>query len=104
MINYNEFDLKQYPLFSAILKHYGLQEISDEQVWYVAKQDTEIPVFENILLDLTLEKIALYLRNKHPGIEVEAYVNCADSSLSVNYQKIDSLNELKWAIKEFESG
>ena len=99
MINYNEFDLNQYPVFLAILKHYRLPGISDEEVWYVARKETEIPVFENILLDLTLEKITSYLTNKYPGIEVETDVNCADSSLSVNYQKIDSLKELKLVIK-----
>jgi len=57
MIHYNTYDLHKAPKYIDIIEFLGGTEIRDDHVWAIARESHDIPVFENIWYQITLNEI-----------------------------------------------
>lgn len=87
MINYNEGDLHNYPLFKAIIEKLGGDEITERQVWDEARGYLDYPCFENILYELSEthinELIVAKLEDTDIEFKLQFYINAGDTHISV---------------------
>jgi hypothetical protein len=101
MIHYNDYDLYKYKDFTKIQKFLGGKEIENEQIWDIARESKEIPIFENILYYETLRDIQCRAKEEY-NLDLEFYINSRDTHLynvkNVEYQEILELEDLKEAI------
>jgi len=100
MIRYNENDLIKLDGYNDILGHLGESPVEDEEVWSIARQYEEEPIFENILLELTLDKIENALSKKFGLEDVNHYVNSMDTHLYVESDEIWDWEDLENFLKE----
>ncbi len=102
MINYNHYDLHMSDIYCNILEHLGGSVPTDEEVWEVARQDEEIPVFENIMYDMTLNRIEDELAVKCPDVFIRWYVNSRDTHLYINTKEVYDLDTFKTIMEEIK--
>jgi len=98
MINYNDFDLgKRYDVFEEIISFLGGDPVDDNDVWDEAKESKEIPVFENILLKQTLERIEKLTESNFYGRyeKLHYFINASDTHLYINDEEVSTLTEFK---------
>jgi hypothetical protein len=73
---------------SPILEYLGVEVPSDEEVWSQARKSEDLPNFENILIEMSFNRLESAIRETYPDVsddmDFEAFVNAADSSFSVN--------------------
>ncbi len=86
MINYNDGDLTSLEGWETILNHYNIPTIDDDEVWELARLSKEQPIFENILLSLTADRIRDLCDDM--GIECTSYINCMDSHIWIGDDEI----------------
>ena len=112
MINYNNNDLEIYPLFSNILKNVlKVDTVEDQEVWEEARGYLNPPNFENILLELTRDKIlsSLYgkleeemtdeqFENFENSFKIQFNIDGRASSLSINGDDIYTSSDFKMAV------
>ena len=84
MIQYNEFDIQNIDDAQKLLLELNGEIIDDDEVWDVARCSRDIPIFENILYQLTYSKIEEMMKEKFPDVKFSYYVNCANSSFSIS--------------------
>jgi len=102
MINYNYYDLYMSDIYCDILKYLGGVAPTDEEVWEVARQSEEIPVFENILYSMTLSRIEDKLAVKYPDVSIKWYVNSRDTHLYINTKEVCNLDTFKTIMEEMK--
>jgi hypothetical protein len=97
MINYNENDLYKYESWKKILDHYELNEVSDQEVWEIARQydDANEVDFANILLDKTANIIIDKLEKLYPNNKFDYFINDIDSHLYMNNEEIYSVDDIE---------
>jgi hypothetical protein len=104
MITYNDFDIQCLEYINNILRKLGAEIPEDEEVWEKAREYAEIPCFENILIELSFQKLESAIATKYPNefeeMEIESRVNCADSSFIVNGTSIINLDDIDEVLKE----
>jgi rRNA maturation endonuclease Nob1 len=85
MLDYND-----YPedVVKECLKY--VNDITEEEVWEVARESEEIPNFSNIYLSLLFERVEEELEDTH---EVIYYVNNLDSDIEVCKLEEDDEND-----------
>lgn len=101
MINYNSINLIKYDGYRSILEFLHLDIPTDQQVWEVARQHEEIPLLENILLDLVLSEIHDHLTYHFSDLEISYYINAADTHLHVNGEMVMNYEDLKEQLIEY---
>jgi hypothetical protein len=99
MINWNEYDLDKFYKWETILNKLGEESPSDQEVWEIAREYKEIPIFENILLELTANRLQQKLEEMYPDAEYDYYINAMDSYFYVNEDEVYSLEDIEEAIK-----
>ena len=67
-----------------------VNDITEEEVWEVARESEEIPNFSNIYLSLLFERVEEELEDTH---EVIYYVNNLDSDIEVCKLEEDDEND-----------
>jgi len=97
---YNEFDLQFTEELFDLINDLDITEPTDEEVWYGAKEYDKFPVFENIFLDLLLDKIEVALYTKYPDIEFgfERFINAADTKWVAH-----AFGEEFWSLEQLEN-
>jgi len=99
MINYNSYDLEYYTsVLASIEKDLGV-EVDDDEVWTEARKEIDIPIFENILMDISFKRIEEKMQNKYPSLSVSMYINARDSFMSIDGQVINTFAEYREKIE-----
>lgn len=110
MINYRDFDIQVMEQVSPLLEHFGAEEPSDEDVWSQARKSEDIPNFENILIEMSFDRLESAIREAYPDVSdamnFEPFVNAADSSFSINGEpltggRVNGIKVLEQIIREF---
>ncbi len=86
----------QYDEWEKILESLGGEPISDEEVWEIAREYTEIPHIGNIELDLIANRIKCILENKYGSIasKFDYYINGElDSHLYFDGEHVYSIDD-----------
>lgn len=96
MIRYDEFDGMLIPGVSDIMEKLGIEEVTEQEVWDVARGLDKPPVFENIYYELALAKIAEVLDQEVPKEigQMGYYVNAADTSMYFNKESFSDFDSL----------
>lgn len=104
MISYNKYDMEVVRRYDNLRRELGVDLPTDEEVWAEAREFENIPIFENIYIDVLLSRIADEVRimsaKKGYDPDIEVYVNARDSSIYVNDKEPNSLEELIEAFEE----
>ena len=96
MLNYNNNDFPdRIEVWYEIARRLHIKKPNDDEVWQLAREHEEIPIMENIYMDLLLGRISDELSNVH---NVEYYINCIDTRLTINGIDIDSIEEYNTAL------
>jgi metal-sulfur cluster biosynthetic enzyme len=83
MINYNTYDTESLKKIEKLARQLNV-DIEDEDVWSIAREYTDIPCFENILIEETYKALEEKLEEKYQDkIEISYYVNARVSSFTV---------------------
>jgi hypothetical protein len=90
-----------------IIEYLEAEPITEEEVWELARLDKEIPCFENILIGMTMDRLEYLLTyEKFPyckmNLDIDKYVNCADSYFEINGEDIFTLKEFKKFFENFD--
>lgn len=93
-IHYNDFDLADYGKWVKLLEDLGGEEPDSSEVWEVARESEHEPVFENILLELTLSRLAVVINENFPNAEVSYFINARDSKFFVNRIRVTDKRSL----------
>jgi len=94
MINYNESNLMHYEKFLSILEYLGGREPTDEEVWEIARESQEIPIFANILYYLVLSEIEYLVKDQY-SIDLTYFINAIDTHLYFNGDQISDLDDFQ---------
>ena len=105
-IIYSDYDLQKQPNFVEILEFLGGREVDDQEVWEIAREYEEIPIFENILYNKTLSDIEFRAKEKY-DIDIDYYINSRDTHLYIknndgDFEEVWDLDTFKEVIKENE--
>ncbi len=99
MINYNDYDLHRYDDYMKMLEYLGdSDEPTEDEVWEIAKELEQVPVFENLLYELTINKIDRLLLDNH-GIELNRFINGRDTHIYIDGDELCDVDDL---IKKIE--
>lgn len=82
-------------LFSSL----KCEDITDDELWEMARTYPHSPHLGNIYLYLLFEKIQATLAVSHPDVKVDYFINALDSHLYINGEEIFS-EEDAWRILE----
>jgi len=96
MIHYNSYDLDFVYGVEDILEHYGIESVTDSEVWDEARKSQDVPNFENILIAKTVDAIEKVVRENH-GDKVESWhltINARASCLQVNGHEVLGVKSL----------
>ena len=96
-ITYNEFDFYHSDGFYEILKFLGGEEPSDDEVWQLAREYEQTPVFENIWYRIVLSDICSAIEEQY-ALEADYYINARDTHLYIGNEAIYNLNAFKHAV------
>jgi protoporphyrinogen oxidase len=100
MINYNDNDMDFYNnILKDILKYLKI-DVTDEEVWDVAREQECIPCFEDTLFDLCCNAIEYELEERGIEVELSRYINSADSHLYIDSKEIFSVGDFTEAIEK----
>lgn len=102
MINYNYYDLYMYDEYCNILEYLEGTIPDDEEVWDIARESTEIPIFEDIAYDLVLSRIKDKLESTYDDIDVTYYINSRDTHLYINTKEVYNFDTFKAIIEEMK--
>lgn len=93
MINYVDYDLFFYhQALQGVMEFLDI-DVSDEEVWEVAREDEDTPCFENLFFILCFGKLEIDFFEK--GIDVTYQVNARCSSMSVRVEGDSDWVEIK---------
>jgi len=100
MINYREDDLIKYPLFKQIISKLNGDEVTDQEVWEEAKISKECPNFEDILLNLSKDRIEALMSDRFRDLDLslDFYINARDTHISVNDDEIYDISDFVQAV------
>ena len=99
-INYNEYDSNKFEPFLEILEYLGGQEPDNEEIWDIAREYQEMPIFENIFYSVVLSQIESLLLDQYgDNLKTNYYINARDTHLHINDEAIEELDDLKNALK-----
>jgi len=102
MINYIGYDIKIMEAIDFALEALDYETITDKEVWEVAKLQDSIPQFENILLELSFNRLATAFEARYEELDefnlafisTNYEVNLRDSDFTVwiddKYFKLDT--------------
>ena len=103
-IKYNSFDLQFVDELEQLIQDLRIDRPSDDDVWEIARHFPDMPIFENIYLDLLLDSIehALYAKYSNVEFVFRRYTNAAATSweASVDDEEFWSLAELEEILGE----
>jgi hypothetical protein len=100
MLQYNQNDLSKLDDWEAMLNHLGEDLITEEEVWSIARESNEVPLIENILLELTASKLHYVLSKKYPNCEFNYFINAIDSHFYCNNEEIYSIEDVEDSCEE----
>tara|TARA_B110001454_G_C12613266_1_gene389630 strand:+ start:293 stop:610 length:318 start_codon:yes stop_codon:yes gene_type:complete len=86
MLRFNSFDMSGHYQIDLLLEYLGQPAVTQDDVWVVARVHTDIPIFENILWELTLNILKKAILHANPWLQhedVQTNVNCADTSIKI---------------------
>ena len=101
MITYNDYDLAWYSGYCDIVEYLGGSEPSEDEIWEIARESSEVPNFENILYDIILTRITQITEDRY-GYKCNFYINSRDTHLYVEKDKISSLEDYISKIDELD--
>jgi len=93
-MQYNQNDLSKLDDWEAMLNRLG-EDLITEGVWSITGEDDEIPLMENILLELTASKLHYVLSKKYPNCEFNYFINSLDSHFYCNGEEIYSIEDVE---------
>ena len=86
MLRFNSFDMSGHDQIDLLLEYLGQPAITQDDVWIAARVHTDIPVFENILWELTLDTLKQTILHINPWLQhedIQININCADTSIKI---------------------
>jgi len=102
MIHYNTYDLHKAPKYIDIIEFLGGTEIRDDHVWAIARESHDIPVFENIWYQITLNEIYNKTFESY-GENLDYFVNSRDTHLYYQGDEIYDLSDFKDLIEQWKT-
>ena len=86
MLRFNSFDMSGHDQIDLLLEYLGQPTVTQDDVWIVARVHPDIPVFENILWELTLDILKRAILHANPWLQhddVQTNINCADTNIKI---------------------
>lgn len=86
MLRFNSVDMSGHDQIDLLLEYLGQPAVTQDDVWIAARSHTDIPVFENILWELTLDTLKRAILHVNPWLhhtDVQTDINCADTSIKI---------------------
>ena len=86
MLRFNSFDMSGHEQIDLLLEYLGQPAVTQDDVWIAARVHTDIPVFENILWELTLDILRRAILHANSWLhydDVQININCADTSIKI---------------------
>ena len=86
MLRFNSFDMSGHDQIDLLLEYLGQPAVTQDDVWVVARVHTDIPIFENILWELTLNILKKAILHANPWLQhddVQTNINCADTNIKI---------------------
>jgi hypothetical protein len=86
MLRFNSFDMSGHDQIDLLLEYLGQSAITQDDVWIAARAHTDIPIFENILWELTLDTLKQAILQANPWLkhkDIQTNINCADTSIKI---------------------
>jgi hypothetical protein len=86
MLRFNSFDMSGHSQIDLLLEYLGQPVITQDDVWIVARAHADIPIFENILWELTLGSLKQAILHANPWLQhedIQININCADTSIKI---------------------
>jgi|TARA_R110000787_G_scaffold164065_1_gene277165 hypothetical protein len=86
MLRFNSFDMSGHDQIDLLLEYLGQPAVTQDDVWVVARVHTDIPIFENILWELTLNILKKAILHANPWLQhkdIQTNINCADTNIKI---------------------
>ena len=86
MLRFNSFLMSGHDQIDLLLEYLGQPAVTQDDVWIAARAHTDIPIFENILWELTLNNLKQAILSANPWLQhedVQTNINYADTSIKI---------------------
>jgi hypothetical protein len=106
MLTYNEYDFIKSDFFADIIHFLGGETPDDSEVWEIARESKEIPIFENIWYMLAVSEIERCISEKYElfyqrgEIKIDCFINCMDTHLIINGVWLNDFEEFEELINK----
>lgn len=99
MINYNS--MPKYDDYIDILEWLGGNEPYEDDVWEIARESKQVPIFENILYNIVLSHIYDKIKDKFgENTNISYYINDIDTHLYIDGEKVYDIQNVIEALMQ----